>query len=229
MSTVTDDNEEVILTLTGERAQRGLALADLESFVDAFSRALRDYDRAQRGEERRKAGHPERRAAASAAIRLVRLEPGSAVVTLVADHVENADNRLELDDAPLALTTLAALVADVVAQHAIPDDVLDDLDRARRSCGDDGAIGLELPPRIATPRQVTIDRDAIERLKRPRPADRSEVSSISGRLYSSTSSPIASRFGHPMASSGPVDTARIWSRPCVRCWVRPYGQRAKDA
>jgi hypothetical protein len=113
MSTVTDKNEEIILTLTGERAQRGLALADLESFVDAFARALRDYDRAQRGEETRKAGHPERRAAASAAFRLVRLEAGSAVVTLVADRVEHADNQLEPDDAPLALTTLAALVADV--------------------------------------------------------------------------------------------------------------------
>jgi hypothetical protein len=178
-----DRDDEVTLTLTGERAQRGLALADLESFVDAFARALRDYDRAQRGEETRKAGHPERRAAAAAAFRLVRLEPGSAVVTLVADRVENTDHQLDLDDAPLALSTLAALVADVAAQHAISDDVLDDLDRARRSCGEDGAIALKLPPKIATARHVTIDRDALEQLKRSRPADRSTGTAISGRLY----------------------------------------------
>jgi hypothetical protein len=179
-----DRDDEITLTLTGERAQHGLALADLESFVDHFARALRDYDRARRGEETRKAGHPERRAAAAAAFRLIRLEPGSAIVTLVADRVENADHQLELDDAPLALSTLAALVADVAAWHEIPDEVLDDLDRARRSCGDDGAIALELPPRIMSVRRVTIDRDAIERIKQPRATDRSAVTAISGRLYS---------------------------------------------
>lgn len=101
----------------------------------------------------------------------------------MADRVGNADHQLDLDDAPLALSTLAALVADVAARHAIPDDVLDDLDRARRSCGDDGAIALELPPSITSPRRVTIDREVIERIKQPRPADRSAVIAISGRLY----------------------------------------------
>jgi hypothetical protein len=184
MTSMIDTDDEVTLTLTGQRAQRGLALADLESFLDAFARALRDYDRAQRGEETRRAGHPERRAAAAAAFRLVRLQAGSAIVTLVADRVENTDHQLNLDDAPLALTTLAALVADVAAQHAISDDVLDDLDRARRSCGDDGAITLDLPPKIATARRVTIDHDLLERLKRPHAADRLTVTAISGRLYS---------------------------------------------
>jgi hypothetical protein len=37
-----DSEHQVKLTLTGERAERGIPLADFESFIDAFIAALRD-------------------------------------------------------------------------------------------------------------------------------------------------------------------------------------------
>jgi hypothetical protein len=39
MTSMIDTEDEVTLTLAAERAQRGMALADLESLVDAFARA----------------------------------------------------------------------------------------------------------------------------------------------------------------------------------------------
>lgn len=56
--THSSEDNEVTLTLSGARTERGIALGDLEAFVEAFVGTLRYYDRARRGEETRRQGGP---------------------------------------------------------------------------------------------------------------------------------------------------------------------------
>ena len=179
-----DHDNEVTLKLTGERAERGISLGDFETFVDSFVSALRDYDRACRGKETRKIGGPDRRDSAASAFRLVRLEPGSAIATLVPERPDAEDDGLDVDDTPLALTNLGALTRDIASDRELPDAVVASLDRARRACGEDGAIELALPPAVAPPQGVVrVDQTTIARLSRSVTPLTDEVRSISGRLH----------------------------------------------
>lgn len=76
--TEASDNQ-IMLTIKGARAERGVSLSDFESFIDNFLAALRDYDRAGRGEPTRKSGHPDRRAEAVTAFRLGGFQTGSGL------------------------------------------------------------------------------------------------------------------------------------------------------
>jgi hypothetical protein len=104
---------KITLTIKGARAERGVSLSDFESFIDSFLAALRDYDRAERGEPTRKSGHPDRRAEAVTAFRLVGFQTGSGVVTIEPELVAGEDDQLPVDDMPLSLTTLRALAHDL--------------------------------------------------------------------------------------------------------------------
>lgn len=178
-----DSEHQVKLTLTGGRAERGIPLADFESFIGAFIGALRDYDRARRGEATRKTGHPERRAEAVSAFRLVRVDTGSAIATLEPEQLDEAEDALDLGDLPLALTNLASLVSDVAQERDVPEDVVDALERARRACGEHGAFEVDLPRGVAPDGPVLLDRERIARLARPPASGPSEVESVSGRLH----------------------------------------------
>jgi hypothetical protein len=72
-----ENNTQITLRLEGSRAAYGVSLTHFENFIDSFLAALRDYDRGRRGEPIRKYGHPDRRAEAVTAFRLVRFAPGS--------------------------------------------------------------------------------------------------------------------------------------------------------
>ncbi|MHB1538383.1 MAG: hypothetical protein ACYCUM_07460 [Solirubrobacteraceae bacterium] len=102
MTTAAD--KRVTLTIEGERAQRGVSLSDFECFIENFLGALRDYDRARRGEMTRKPGRLERRAQAVIAFSLVRFEPGSGIATIEAERLaEPNDEELPLEEVPAAL------------------------------------------------------------------------------------------------------------------------------
>jgi hypothetical protein len=73
---------QVVVKIEGARAGRGVLLGDLREFLGDLTRALRDYDRYRHGVEMRTPGHPNTRAAAVSAIRLVDFTTGSAVLTI---------------------------------------------------------------------------------------------------------------------------------------------------
>jgi hypothetical protein len=174
--------KQITLTIKGARAQRGVSLSDFESLVDSFLAALRDYDRADRGEPTRKAGHPDRRAEAVTAFRLVGFQTGSGVVKIEPELVADLDDQLPVDDAPLSLTTLRALVDDLAGERPIPEPVLDALGKACRAAGSDGSMSIDLPDRTAGP--VVVDRALLDRVAFAKDADeRDEVRSVSGRLH----------------------------------------------
>ena len=181
--TVTETrHDQITLTISGARAVRGVSLSDFESFIDHFLAALRDYDRARRGEPTRKSGHPERRAEAVTAFRLVAFQTGSGVAVIEPELVVDESNQLPLDDVPLALTTLRSLASDLAAERAVSEPVLDALGKACRSVGDDGS--LEVVFADAQSKPLVVDGQLLERLAGSTESEApEEVRSVSGRLH----------------------------------------------
>ncbi|WP_249010486.1 hypothetical protein [Conexibacter sp. DBS9H8] len=180
--TDTGDNQ-ITLTMKGARAERGVSLADFESFVDNFLAALRDYDRAGRGQQTKKSGHPDRRAEAVTAFRLVGFRTGSGIATLEPELIsEDDDEEALFDEEPISLTTLKALTADLSAVRAVPPSVIESLGKACRAAGGDGSLSIALPGSASRP--LLVDKELLDRVANattePEP---SEVTTISGRLH----------------------------------------------
>lgn len=181
MTEITDS--QITLTIQGARAQRGVSLSDFESFIDNFLAALRDYDRAGRGESTRKSGHPDKRAAAVTAFRLVRFQTGSGIATIEPDQTAVEDAQLQVDDVPLSLATLRALVSDLTAETSVPEPVVEALGKACRSVGSDGTVAIQMGGGGADSRLV-VDAELLDRvaLAGNKPTDE-DVRSVSGRLH----------------------------------------------
>lgn len=179
--TQTSDNE-ITLTIRGARAERGVSLSDLESFIENFLAALRDYDRAGRGEPTRKSGHPDKRAAAVTSFRLVRFQTGSGIATLEPDQSASDEEQLPVDDVPLSLATLRDLVSDLASEKSVPEPVVDALGKACRSVGADGTFAIAMAD--ATESRLVVDTDLLDRVTRAgsKPIDET-VRSVSGRLH----------------------------------------------
>jgi hypothetical protein len=174
------DDNQIRLTIKGARAERGVSLSDFESFIDHFLAALRDYDRAGRGEPTRRSGHPDRRAEAVTAFRLVGFQTGSGIATIEPEPVSAEDDQLPVGDAPLSLATLRELADDLAAGRTVPEPVLDALGKACRSVGADGSVKIEL----ARARPLVVDRGLIDRVAlATSTATDNEISSVSGRLH----------------------------------------------
>jgi hypothetical protein len=175
-------DKKITLTIKGARAERGVSLSDFESFIDNFLAALRDYDRAGRGEPTRKSGHPDRRAEAVTAFRLVGFQTGSGVATIEPESVAVEDDELPVDDVPLSLMTLQALADDLAAERPVPEPVLDALGKACRAVGADGSVSIDLPDAPAGP--IVVDGRLLDRVALAQDADgRDEVRAASGRLH----------------------------------------------
>lgn len=117
------EKPSIKLKLEGKRAQRGIALTDFANFIESFVRGLRDFERTRRNAPTRKAGHPEKSAAAAGAFQLVRLKPGSAIAELQPDVAASDEESLPLEgDIPFPVQNLAALI-DELEQRTLPPDV----------------------------------------------------------------------------------------------------------
>lgn len=175
-------DKQITLTITGARAERGVSLTDFESFIDNFLAALRDYDRAGRGEPTRKSGHPDRRAEAVTAFRLVGFQIGSGVATIEPEFVAAEDDQLPVGDVPLSLATLRALADDLAAERTVPGPVLDALGKACRAVGAGGSLAIEIGAQAAGP--VVVDSWVLDRIALAKDAVADEeVASVSGRLH----------------------------------------------
>ena len=179
---MTSTNEEITLTLRGARAEHGVSLSDFESFIDWFLAALRDYDRTGRGEPARKPGHPDRRAEAVTAFRLVGFRTGSGVAVIEPEAVAVEDDQLPTGDTPLSLATLQALTQDLADERPIAEPVIDALAKACRSVGADGSVAIE-GARIG-PQPVLVDEARLSRAALASAGvENGDVRSVSGRLH----------------------------------------------
>ena len=180
-------NDPITLRLEGMRAKRGIALSDFETFIDSFITALRDFDRDRRGAPTKKSGHPEARAEAVAAFRLVGFREGSAVATIepeLGEVVEETEKIVEAE--PVQVSTLRSLLSSLEQENALPESVTDALEKAIRSAGEDGSLSVELGGVKAgdTPPSVRIDAARIARIRAAcEPPVPKVVASISGRLH----------------------------------------------
>ena len=180
--------DPITLRLEGSRAERGISLSDFETFIDSFITALRDFDRDKRGAPTRKSGHPEARAEAVAAFRLVGFREGSAVA-IIEPELKGDDDGVEriVDAESIQITNLCSLLSSVEKEEPLPESVTEALEKAVRSAGDDGILSVELaasnsnePPR----RPVTIDTARIGRIRAARRTPPPKVvTSISGKLH----------------------------------------------
>jgi len=178
--TKASDNQ-ITLTIKGARAERGVSLSDFESFIDNFLAALRDYDRAGRGEPTRKSGHPDRRAEAVTAFRLVGFQTGCGVATIEPELVSD-DDQLPVGDVPLSLATLRALAEDLAAERTVPEPVLEALGKACRAVGADGSVAIEIAD--GGTRSIVVDSGLLDRMALAEStAGEEEVRTVSGRLH----------------------------------------------
>ncbi|CAN5193141.1 hypothetical protein BH24ACT23_BH24ACT23_00630 [soil metagenome] len=180
-------NEPIKLTLKGSHAERGVSLANLESFIDHFLAALRAFQRDQAGVPASKTGIPERAAAIATAFRLVQLEAGSAIATLEPEAVDLLDEKAEqmFDQEPPQVTNLLGLLDRIEEKASLPRPVSDSLLGACRALGDDGSIGVV----VARPEkgdrklhEVVIDAGIVAELAKPEMAT-TKVDSIAGHLH----------------------------------------------
>jgi hypothetical protein len=161
---------------------RGVSLSDFETFIDNFLAALRDYDRVRRGAHPKKSGHPEQRAKAVTAFRLVKFRPGSGVATLEPDLDERATESL-FDEVAPAIDNLHQLIEEFENREPLPPPVTDALERACKSLGADGSIKVELPKKIES-RIADITPAALDEIRAKTSAPEwREVNSVSGRLH----------------------------------------------
>src|SRR6202023_3828810 len=98
------------------------------TFIDSFITALRDFDRDKRGAPTRKAGHPEARAEAVAAFRLIGFRDGSAIAT-IEPEIKGAEDDMErmVDAEPIQMTNLCSLLSSVEKEEPLPESVTEAL------------------------------------------------------------------------------------------------------
>ncbi len=180
LTTMKQMPDVIELRLQGEKVADGIALLDLQRFLQHFVGALRGFDRVQRAKPAIKSGHPARRDEEVAGFRLVDARRGSAVLRLEPDIP--ADDATHFDAGGPALDNLTQLTRAFADGRQVDGDVADSLEQARRSVGaNSGTIELRLPERLDLPR-VILDRERIDRARSaPRVAE--SVSRISGRLH----------------------------------------------
>jgi hypothetical protein len=142
----------ITLDLHGRRARRGIDLDALQTFVEQFRRALREFERARSGRSPvPRTGRPDSVAEHVTAFRLVSLAPGSAIAVLEAAPSEGDEPELPLGPVPTAaLANLRSLLEAIDRASALDPVVIGALDRARRALGDDGRFGVRLPDRAPT-------------------------------------------------------------------------------
>jgi hypothetical protein len=177
----TKNDKQITLTIRGAYAQRGVSLSDFESFIDSFLAALRDYDRAGRGEATRKSGHPDRRAEAVTAFRLIGFQIGSGIATIEPELVAGDDDRLPVADIPLSFVTLTALAEDLQASRTVPESVLESLGKACRAAGPDGSFAIDV---VGLGSPLVIDTRLLDRLAQATSVnERDVIASVAGRLH----------------------------------------------
>ena len=164
------DAHRVVLDLHGPRAQRGIDLDALESFIEHFRRALRDFDLESRREMVGRGGHPGSRSAAAAGFRLVAFEVGSAVVTLEPSSTPTGADQEELplsEEQHLASQVLERLL-DAVEESRVTTAVGESLSNACRAIGKGASFGVRMGGRpnrrvvvseqgVSQPREAELD------------------------------------------------------------------------
>jgi hypothetical protein len=173
----------VTLNLTGERARRGVELEDsLERFIEKFRAALRDFERSDTSREYQvgRGGRPDARSIAATSFRLVGYELGSASLRLEEVAPEEDGKPLRIAADGTATQNLRSLL-DSIDECAVDPAVIDDLDEARRSLGDDGSFEVKVPARRKLAR---IDARTIKRLRTARPEEPGLTEmTVYGRLH----------------------------------------------
>ncbi len=183
-----DTEKEIRLRLEGANATRGITWSALEGFLEHFSRALVATHRDVRGAELVRSGSPDKLDAAATALRIVRLEPGSAVLDV--EPIPVADDGGLAEDVPtLAESALERLMGAVGGGETLPLPIVESLEAARSQCGADGRFTVSAKD---GEHQTVFDRSSIQALwpsETTGHAEDATVDSLVGRLIRLSETP----------------------------------------
>lgn len=157
-------DQRIVLTLCGENAKRGVALDGLETFIDEFRRALREFERtlSAREHEVGRMGQPGGRSKAATGFRLVHFKIGSGIAELEPIELDGIGEQLAPTE-PASSQNLRLLLEAVRDRRPMSPRVVDALDGARKALGGDGSFGVEFASRKGS--TVYVDKQQIERLE----------------------------------------------------------------
>lgn len=162
----------------------------LEGFLVHFATALVAMHRDQRGVGLVRTGQHDRYDIAATALRVVRLEPGCAVLDVEPIDL-TGDGGLAEDAPTLAEATVERLAAAVTAGEHLPAPIVEPLEAARRQCGQNGRFTVDTFSGSHHSRAV-FDAPAIQSLREPEEDEQVEegpVTSVVGRLVRLSEAP----------------------------------------
>ena len=173
--------QNIVLDLHGSKAQHGVDMDGLQLFLENFRRALREFERVSSGRSPvPRTGRPDTAAGLASAFRVVSLKPGSGILMLEPARPGDSGETLPLGDVETAAAgNLTRLVEAVEQGAAVDATVVDALDRARRSLGEDGSFGVCAGAR---PR-VAVDAAIVEILRASAADPADAPLSVSGRVH----------------------------------------------
>lgn len=174
-------HDQIVLELTGSEADRGMPLANLESFIDQLVRGLRAFDRHSRLERGLKSGRPGKRDELVTAFRVVDLRAGSTTITL--EPEVPSDGQMFPDASTLAMANFDDFLAAVEGEASFDADAAAAIGKARRCLGAGGRIRVVRKRGKKALRRVEIDERVVERLEERAERPGPRQMRVSGRLH----------------------------------------------
>lgn len=176
-------DQRVVLDLHGTRALAGVEIDALEAFLRGLRTALREYDRSRRGTIARRGGGLDARDLAATEFRLVDFRVGSGIATLEPLGPQAADMALADVGDDLSIINLGALLEAIDRDERLPVPVVEALDGARRSIGDDASFGVRVEGSRLERARVEIDQTRMQRLKGPVKEEGESAVTVAGQLH----------------------------------------------
>lgn len=180
---VATPNHRIVLTLCGEKAKRGVPLEGLETFIDEFRRALREFERtlSAREHEVGRMGQPGSRSKVATGFRLVHFKTGSGIAELEPLELDGGGEQLTPTE-PASSQNLRLLLEAVRDRRPMSPRIVDALDGARKAFGQDGSFGVEFASQKGT--TFYVDKQQIERLEAAASFDVDpKEMTVSGKLH----------------------------------------------
>jgi hypothetical protein len=158
------DEDQITLTLEGDRARDGVSLAAFDSFVSHFLLALRYHYRSARTSVLRRSGRPLVDEELATSFRLVAFRKGSGIAVLEPGLPPDADALTGELPPTLAWENLAGLLDAIDREDRLDVSITSELDAALKALGRQPRISVDVV-RAGSRRQHELTEERIARIR----------------------------------------------------------------